>query len=111
MFSSPKPGRAAFSRQNAAQSALSWRSTRPRAPRWRLIARARGGREGSLLATIDRTVTAPGGRLLVRAFEPTADGLPAINRGSMHVQFFVEERERREGVRRELRAAGIWRGR
>src|SRR5262249_19078754 len=66
----------------------------------------RGGREGSLLATIDRTVTSAGGRLLAeRLARPLTE--PAAIRARLDaVQFFLDEPERRKGVSGELRAAG-----
>lgn len=66
----------------------------------------RGGRDGSLLGCIDRTVTAPGGRLLAeRLGRPLCD-VAAINARLDSVQFFIEARAQRDGVREELRAAG-----
>ncbi len=66
----------------------------------------RGGREGSLLACIDRTVTAAGGRLLAeRLGRPLTDGAQIAARLDA-VQFFLGAPERRRGVRQELRAGG-----
>ncbi len=66
----------------------------------------RGGREGSLLACVDRTVTAPGGRLLgERIGRPLTDVAAIVARHDA-VSFFLEAPERRAGVRLELRAAG-----
>lgn len=66
----------------------------------------RGTREGSLLACVDRTVTAPGGRLLAeRLARPLTDVL-AIRARLDAVQFFLDHADRRAGVRQELRAAG-----
>ncbi|MBX3510275.1 MAG: DNA mismatch repair protein MutS [Hyphomonadaceae bacterium] len=66
----------------------------------------RGGRDGSLLASIDRTVTAAGGRLLAeRLARPLLD-VRAIAARHDGVQFFLDARDRRDGVRQELRAAG-----
>lgn len=66
----------------------------------------RGSREGSLLAAIDRTVTAPGGRLLAdRLARPLTDAA-AINARLDAVQFFLDEPDRRAQVRAELKAAG-----
>ena len=66
----------------------------------------RGGREGSLLACVDRTVTSAGGRMLAERISRPLTDVPAINARLDAVQFFLEARDRREGVREELRAAG-----
>jgi DNA mismatch repair protein MutS len=66
----------------------------------------RGAREGSLLACIDRTVTSAGGRMLAeRVGRPLTDRAAIMARLDA-VQFFLEARDKREGVREELRAAG-----
>jgi DNA mismatch repair protein MutS len=66
----------------------------------------RGGREGSLLACIDRTVTSAGGRMLAERISRPLTDVAAINARLDAVQFFIEARDRRSGVREELRAAG-----
>ncbi|MEQ1817555.1 MAG: DNA mismatch repair protein MutS [Terricaulis sp.] len=66
----------------------------------------RGGREGSLLACIDRTVTSAGGRMLAERISRPLTDVAAINARLDAVQFFLDARERRDGVREELRAAG-----
>jgi DNA mismatch repair protein MutS len=67
---------------------------------------ARGERDGSLLACVDRTVTAAGGRLLAeRVARPLTDSR-AIGARLDAVQFFLEAPERRVAVREQLRAAG-----
>ena len=66
----------------------------------------RGSREGSLLACVDRTVTSAGGRMLAERISRPLTDVPAINARLDAVQFFLEARDRREGVREELRAAG-----
>ncbi|MEZ5994279.1 MAG: DNA mismatch repair protein MutS [Hyphomonadaceae bacterium] len=66
----------------------------------------RGGREGSLLACMDRTVTAPGGRLLAERISRPLTDVATINGRLDAVDFFIAERARRDGVRHELRAAG-----
>ena len=66
----------------------------------------RGGREGSLLACVDRTVTSAGGRMLAERMSRPLTDVAAINARHDAVQFFLDSRDRREGVRRELRAAG-----
>ncbi|MEQ1490572.1 MAG: DNA mismatch repair protein MutS, partial [Terricaulis sp.] len=66
----------------------------------------RGGREGSLLACVDRTVTSAGGRMLAERVSRPLTDVVAINSRLDAVQFFLDARDRREGVREELRAAG-----
>ena len=66
----------------------------------------RGGREGSLLACVDRTVTSAGGRMLAERMSRPLTDVAAINARLDAVQFFLDARDRREGVRDELRAAG-----
>lgn len=66
----------------------------------------RGGREGSLLACVDRTVTAAGGRMLAERMARPLTDVGAINARLDAVAFFLGEKERRRGVREELRAAG-----
>jgi DNA mismatch repair protein MutS len=64
-----------------------------------------GGREGSLLACIDRTVTAPGARKLAdRLARPLLDPA-AIGARLDAVAYFVERRSLRESLRDRLRAA------
>ena len=66
----------------------------------------RGGREGSLLACVDRTVSASGGRLLAERLGRPLTDLAQITRRLDAVQFFVDEPDRRAAVRTELKAAG-----
>lgn len=67
---------------------------------------ARGVRAGSLLDCVDRTVTAPGARLLAeRLARPLLDAA-AIRARLDAVQFFLDASDRRAGVREELKAAG-----
>jgi DNA mismatch repair protein MutS len=66
----------------------------------------RGGRDGSLLACVDRTVTPAGGRLLAERIARPLTDVDAINARLDSVQFFLDEPERRRGAREELRAAG-----
>jgi DNA mismatch repair protein MutS len=66
----------------------------------------RGGREGSLLACVDRTVTAAGGRLLAERLARPLTDVSAIEVRLDAVEFFLLEKDRRRGVREELRAAG-----
>ena len=56
----------------------------------------RNERAGSLLACIDRTVTAPGGRLLADRISRPLTDVVAINDRLDAVAFFLAERERRE---------------
>jgi DNA mismatch repair protein MutS len=56
----------------------SWPSTRRRGPAWRSSGRPSGSADGSLLAAIDRTVTAPGRALLAaRLARPLLDPPPS----------------------------------
>jgi DNA mismatch repair protein MutS len=65
-----------------------------------------GGREGSLLAAIDRTVTSAGARMLSsRLARPMLDPA-AIDRRLDGVAYFVERRPLRRDVRSVLKAAG-----
>jgi DNA mismatch repair protein MutS len=66
----------------------------------------RGGREGSLLACIDRTVTSAGGRMLAERISRPLTEVAAINARLDAVQFFLDAKDRRSAVRAELRAAG-----
>lgn len=66
----------------------------------------RGGREGSLLACVDRTVTSAGGRLLAERIARPLTDVRAIDARLDAVQFFIEAPERRAGLRQELRVAG-----
>jgi DNA mismatch repair protein MutS len=65
-----------------------------------------GQRDGSLLGAIDRTITAPGSRLLAeRLARPLLD--PARIEARLDaVQWFLERRQLREDVRDQLRRAG-----
>ncbi len=65
-----------------------------------------GNREGSLLAAIDRTVTAPGSRLLAaRLARPLLDPERIAARHDA-IGWFLERRPLREKLREELKAAG-----
>lgn len=66
----------------------------------------RGGRDGSLLACVDRTVTPAGGRLLAERISRPLTSVDAIRARLDAVEFFIAEPHRRSGVREELRAAG-----
>ena len=66
----------------------------------------RGGRDATLLAAVDRTLTGPGARTLgARLAAPLLD-VGAISRRLDAVSFFVTYPESRAGVRAELRRAG-----
>ncbi|MGE0044681.1 MAG: DNA mismatch repair protein MutS [Hyphomonadaceae bacterium] len=66
----------------------------------------RGSREGSLLGAIDRTLTAPGARLLAsRIARPLTEKASIVERLDA-VDYFATQRERRQAVRKELREAG-----
>ena len=62
-----------------------------------------GGREGSLLAVIDRTATAAGGRLLERRLSSPSRDLALIRSRQEAVAFLVEEADLREALRQDLR--------
>ena len=65
-----------------------------------------GGREGSLLAAIDRTVTAPGARLLASRLARPLVEPAAIDARLDAVAFFCERRTLRQDVREGLKAMG-----
>ncbi len=67
---------------------------------------ARGGRDGSLLAAIDRTVTSAGGRLLAERLAAPLTDLNAIRARHDAVEHFVASIDVRALVRRELKGAG-----
>ncbi len=62
-----------------------------------------GEREGSLLAAVDRTLTAAGGRLLERRLAGPSRDLAEIHRRLAAVRFLREERALRQGLREALR--------
>ncbi len=66
----------------------------------------RGVREGSLVAAIDRTVTAPGARLLAERLARPLTDVADIRARHDGVAFFLEERDRRADLRDELKRAG-----
>jgi DNA mismatch repair protein MutS len=66
----------------------------------------RGTRDGSLLACIDRTITAPGGRLMAARLAAPLTDVGAIQARLDAVAWFVESGARREQVRKELKRAG-----
>ena len=62
-----------------------------------------GGREGSLLAAVDRTATAPGARLLERRLSNPSRDLGVIHERLASVRFLLEQNRLREDLRAELR--------
>ena len=62
-----------------------------------------GGREGSLIAAMDRTVTAAGGRLLERRLSSPSRDLTAIHPRLDAVALMVEHPRMRGGLRDDLR--------
>ncbi len=62
-----------------------------------------GGREGSLLAAIDRTVTAGGARLLERRLSAPSRDLGQIRARHETVRFLLEQGRLREDLREDLR--------
>ena len=62
-----------------------------------------GGRDGSLLAAIDRTVTAAGARLLERRISSPSRDLPTIHSRHAAVRFLLEQSRFREDLRADLR--------
>ena len=63
-----------------------------------------GGREGSLLAAVDRTVTAAGARLLERRLAAPSRDLATIHARHDSLAFLREQSRFREDLRQELRA-------
>lgn len=62
-----------------------------------------GGRDGSLLAAVDRTVTAAGARLLERRLSSPSCKLPVIAERLAAVSFLLEQSRFRESLRDGLR--------
>ena len=62
-----------------------------------------GGRAGSLMATIDRTVTAAGGRLLERRLSSPLTHLPTVSNRLDSVDHWVADARERDTVRATLR--------
>lgn len=63
-----------------------------------------GGRAGSLLATIDRTVTAAGARLLERRLSSPSRTIDTIQARQDAVSYFVEQTKLRQSIRDGLRS-------
>jgi len=66
----------------------------------------RGTREGSLLGSVDRTVTAAGARLLAARISRPLTEMARINARLDAVAHLLADPERRAAVRKELKAAG-----
>ena len=62
-----------------------------------------GGREGSLLAAVDRTATAAGARLLERRISSPSRDLAVIHQRLDSVRFLLEQSRLREDLRTDLR--------
>ena len=62
-----------------------------------------GGRDGSLLAVVDRTVTAAGGRLLERRLSSPSCHLPVIHQRQAQVRFWLDQSQMRDRLRNHLR--------
>jgi len=62
-----------------------------------------GGRDGSLLAAVDRTVTAPGARLLERRLSNPSCDMAVIASRLDAVRFMLEQSRLREDLRADLR--------
>ncbi len=58
-----------------------------------------GAREGSLIGVIDRTVTAPGGRLLAERLAAPLTDAAAIMRRQASIAFFLDEPDMRQTIR------------
>ncbi|HEY2707751.1 MAG TPA: DNA mismatch repair protein MutS [Caulobacteraceae bacterium] len=65
-----------------------------------------GGREGSLLSAIDRTVTAPGARLLAARLARPLMSHEAIDRRLDAIEWFLGRRALRQKLRGQLKGAG-----
>ncbi|MES2845715.1 MAG: DNA mismatch repair protein MutS [Pseudomonadota bacterium] len=68
-----------------------------------LTAALSGGRDGSLLAAVDRTVTAPGARLLERRISGPSRDLDVIHERLESVGFLLDQGRLREDLRADLR--------
>ena len=62
-----------------------------------------GGRDGSLLAAVDRTVTAPGARLLERRISAPSCDIGLIRTRVESVRFLLEQSHLRSDLRQDLR--------
>jgi DNA mismatch repair protein MutS len=66
----------------------------------------RGGRDGTLIASIDRTITSGGGRLLGSRLARPLIGVDEINHRLDAVTWWLERRDLRQSARQLLRGAG-----
>ena len=101
-------GRAAgaVGRRAAPARPTSWPSTRRPAPAWRSSARQSGAREGSLLAAIDRTVTAARRAAAGGAAGAAADVARAIDARLDAIDWLLGRRALRQKLRAALKGAG-----
>jgi len=68
-----------------------------------ITASLQGGREGSLLSAVDRTVTAPGARLLERRLSAPSRDLPTIHARLETIRFLLDHSQIRHTLRDALR--------
>ncbi len=68
-----------------------------------LIYTMNGEKQGSLLHTIDRTITAAGGRLLVQHLSSPLTRADTINNRLNMIEFFIDNSDIRENIRHTLR--------
>ena len=68
-----------------------------------ITASLQGGREGSLLSAVDRTVTAPGARLLERRLSAPSRDLPTIQARLETIRFLLDQSHIRHTLRAALR--------
>ena len=64
-----------------------------------------GGRQGTLLSTVDRTLTAPGARLLADRIARPSIEIGEISERHDAVSWFLDDADLREVIRTELKAA------
>ena len=68
-----------------------------------ITASLQGGRDGSLLSAVDRTVTAPGARLLERRLSAPSRDLPTIHARLETIRFLLDQSQTRHALRDALR--------
>ena len=66
--------------------------------------RSSGGRKGSLLSIMDKTITGAGARLLARRLAQPLNSLPLIEARLDEIQFFYERPELRQKLRAQFRS-------
>jgi len=64
-----------------------------------------GDRKGSLLATIDRTMTGAGGRLLAARLASPLTDIMALNQRQLEIEAFLNDKKNRENFREKLKSA------